>query len=182
MSDTQEKKAGFFRRNWFTLTLFLLMLVAINYFAFSKQWALDAQDEAHAETMEVARAQAQAQLDSVALADLQLVTRSMVWAVRSELVRENYEQVGQYFNQFVKSPRVEVVTLIRPDGTVWLSSDKKLEGENFVGPLPIPIGGGERMTVDAAEGEVQISAPVMSLESKLGTLVVRYRRVDLLQP
>ncbi|MTB51228.1 hypothetical protein [Lewinella sp. W8] len=180
MTDNQPKNAGFLRRNWFTLTLFFLMLAAINYFAFSKQWALNAQAEDHQEAMELMRTQVQAQFDSVALVDLQVVTRSLVWAVRSELVRENYEQVGQYFNQFMKSPRVEAVTLIRLDGTIWLASDKKLEGQNFMGPVPIPIGGGERMTVDASDpGVVQISAPVMSLDSKLGTLVVRYLKVQV---
>lgn len=119
----------------------------------------------------------QATLDSVATEDMKLVTKGQVWAVRCELVRENYEQVGQYFNKFVKSPQVTSVTLIRADGTFWLSSDKKSEGEDFVGPIAVPIGG-DAMTVDAKAADViEITAPVMSLDSKLGTLVVRYRRI-----
>ena len=178
MSTTNENKPGFFRRNWFTIALFLVMLAAINYFALTKKFALSAQAKQYETEAEVARTRVQTTLDSVATEDMKLVTKGLVWAVRSELVRENYEQVGQYFNQFVKSPQVAAVTLIRPDGTVWLSSDKKSEGEDFVGPLPIEIGGGDRMTVDTKEADViEITAPVMSLDSRLGTLVVRYRKV-----
>lgn len=179
MSVTTENKPGFFRRHWISISLFAVMLMAINYFAITKQFALSAQAETYEAKAELARTQVQGMLDSVVVEDLKLTTKSLVWAVRSELVRENYEQVGQYFNQFVKAPQVETVTLIRPDGTVWLSSDKKSEGKDFVGPVPVKIGGGDAMTVDASDTEiVEIAAPVMSLDSRLGTLVVRYRKID----
>lgn len=36
---------------------------------------------------------------------LRLTTTPFVWAIRKEMLRENYEQINEYLNQFVKEPR-----------------------------------------------------------------------------
>lgn len=177
MINTTDKKVGFLRRHWVILMVALIFVASLGYLWVSKDWALKKQAISYEAKAEIAKKQAQRLLDSIMISDLELTTKSLTWAVRSELVRENYEQVGLYFNQFIKAERVDEINLIRPDGTIWLSSNKKSEGNEFTGPQSSLNIHSERMVVDTSSSDiVEITAPIMSLDSKLGSLAVKYRR------
>lgn len=71
-------------------------------------------------------------IDSLKLSNTKEVITVFSWAVRSELLRENIEQVNTLFNTFVKIPQVTSVSLIDNETKlIKLSTDKKSENELF---------------------------------------------------
>lgn len=175
---TTEPRAGFFRRHWFaTLVIVLLSSVAL-YFGLSKQYDIDRLNEAHVAELDTYEMTARNKIDSISNSQLELTTRALVWAVRSEVVRENAEQVDQYFRAFVKYPQVKEVFLLAPDQKVWVSSNKKSEGTAYGDELFVNISNTNGITTDQPEeGIVRLVAPVLSVDSRIGTLVVLYHGV-----
>lgn len=116
----------------------------------------------------------------VALADqtayfLRLVAKPLAWAVRKELLRENHEQVNEYLAQFVREPRVRQVLVADPDGVVVAATDKKLEGQPLAESHPgLTLDADETTIAETGAGELLVVAPVMGLDSRLGTLLVVY--------
>lgn len=61
-------------------------------------------EKTHADSIEQLNLDHKAQLDSIALINASQVISSLTWAVRSEMTRENMEQVNTYFIQLIKEP------------------------------------------------------------------------------
>jgi len=75
-------------------------------------------------------------MDSLNLSNMELTSKVFSWAIRSEMTRQNMEQVNQFFSGFVKEPNIRKVQLIDPvTGKVLLSSDKKDEGTIVEDPI-----------------------------------------------
>ncbi len=103
---------------------------------------------------------------------MDLVHMTLVWAIRSEMLRGNMEAVDQYIIQFVKEKDIEQVLLADPSGKILLSSDKKLEGKTFSNFYPsIILDANKSMVVDRDSTSIYVFGPVMGLSKKLGTLL-----------
>jgi hypothetical protein len=100
------------------------------------------------------------------------------WAVRGELIRNNLDQVDQFFNEMVRMDRVERVVLAGQDGKMLLSSDKRHQGGDFTTLYPADLLAAPQVTVLAgAEGKKRLVIPVMGLSARLGSVVVDYAPV-----
>lgn len=107
---------------------------------------------------------------------LRLVTIPFVWAVRKEMLRENYEQINEYFVQFIKEQDVKQILIAKPDGTIVVSTDKKLEGMSFASMYPPDLLEQETVFVKMnADGTIWVAAPVLGLNTKLGVLFMIYQ-------
>jgi len=103
---------------------------------------------------------------------------ALAWAVRGELIRNNLDQVDQFFNEMVRMERVERVVLAGQDGKVLLSSDKRFQGGDFAALYPAELLGAPQVAVLAgAEGKKRLVLPVMGLSARLGTVVMDYAPV-----
>ena len=106
---------------------------------------------------------------------LRLVSVPLVWAVRGEMMRGNYDQINQYLINFVREPNVNDVLLAKADGVILLATNKRLEGEPVTDSFPASVLQVEKTTVSSLEGRGLMSAsPVMGLNRKLGVLIVVY--------
>jgi hypothetical protein len=111
---------------------------------------------------------------------LRLAAVPLVWAVRSEMMRGNYDQVNQYLTRFVKEPGMKELLVAGADGRVVAATDKRREGASVSTAFP-SAPGVDTITVTPGEnGEIMVSAPIMGLNDKLGVLVMvssppRYR-------
>jgi len=111
---------------------------------------------------------------------LRLAAVPLVWAVRSEMMRGNYDQVNQYLTRFVKEPGMKELLVAGADGRVVAATDKRREGASVSTAFP-SAPGVDTITVTPGEnGEIMVSAPIMGLNDKLGVLVLvstppRYR-------
>lgn len=106
---------------------------------------------------------------------LRLVSIPLVWAVRSEMIRDNYDQINQYLANFVKEKNMKELVVAKTDGKVVAATNKKLEGTNISTSFPADVLQTAETTITVREnGEYQVVSPVMGLNAKLGVLVLVY--------
>lgn len=107
---------------------------------------------------------------------LGLIARPLVWAIRSEMLRGNMEQVDILTTDMVKENNFQFLYLIGPDGDIILSTDKKKEGQKFEESYQQPI-----LTVESTivflqeENLIIVASPVMGYDMRLATLVMAYK-------
>lgn len=115
----------------------------------------------------------QSTIDSLKTKHLEFATEVFSWSVRSELIRNNTENLNQLLIVFVKESGADLVQLVNSeDNMVLLSSDKKFEGAKYSGNLNSNMNA----TVVSKEGGVtKIITPVMGLNKMIGILIVEVR-------
>ncbi len=97
-------------------------------------------------------------------------TKVFSWAIRGELLRDNREQVNQFFSNLVKEPGFKKIQLVDVSNSkVIISTDKKDEG-TVVTDTMILNANDIRQSID---GDIIRSiAPVMGMNSKVAILVI----------
>lgn len=94
------------------------------------------------------------------------------WSVRSELLRDNKEQVSMLLNQFVKTSIVSTVSMINSEGVIELSTDKNLEGNDYEDQTRL---------IDPAktvENNLLI-IPLTGINETIGYLEVRFENMEV---
>jgi hypothetical protein len=104
---------------------------------------------------------------------------ALAWAVRGEMIRNNLDQIDQFFTEIVKLPGTERVLLAGADGKVVVSTDRLhlgVEASTVVPPEALAL---PQVTVRSeADGTVLLVVPVMGLNDRLGTVFVTRRPAD----
>ncbi len=107
--------------------------------------------------------------------NMDMLTRVFLWAVRSELLRNNLEQIEQYMTDLVKSADLNNISLIKADGIVILSTDKKYEGNAYPGTIAREFAQINSVITKTGEnGDLISICPVMGLDNRLGTIVITH--------
>jgi hypothetical protein len=108
---------------------------------------------------------------------------ALAWAVRGEMVRNNLDQVDQYFAELVRLERISRVVLAGRDGKVLVSSDRKFLSSEASALYPADALSAEQVAVRPdADGGKLLVIPVMGLNARLGTVLVSYRQPELPAP
>ena len=103
------------------------------------------------------------------------LTRVFSWAVRSEMLRNNMEQVDNYMTDLVKSAELNDISVIKTDGIVIFSTNKKYEGNAYPGFVSSELNNiNETVSKDDKNGNIMSICPIMGLDSRLGTVVITY--------
>jgi hypothetical protein len=170
-SEVAVKKTSFwgFMKKHPVLTTFLFGLLAVVVVFF---WKDIEGKSAKKAVIEVATAQ----LLENNRQSLMLLSKPLVWSIRSEMLRGNLEQVNLLVSNLVKEKNFKYIHLIGPDGNVLLSTNKTLEGK----PLNIEkakavIASDTTTLINEAENVMVVVAPVMGYDSRLATLVFGYQ-------
>ncbi|MDP1534649.1 MAG: hypothetical protein Q8L92_13835 [Rubrivivax sp.] len=104
---------------------------------------------------------------------------ALAWAVRGEMIRNNLDQIDQFFTEIVKLPGTERVLLAGADGKDAVSTDRRhlgVEASTVVPPESLAL---PQVTVRSeADGMVLLVVPVMGLNDRLGTVFVTRRPAD----
>lgn len=104
---------------------------------------------------------------------LRLVGIPLVWAVRSEMLRDNYEQVNQYLALYVKEKSINALVVARQDGIIVAATDKKLQDSKISEFFPSNVTDVETITISIKDtGEYQVVSPIMGLNEKIGVLIL----------
>lgn len=115
-------------------------------------------------------------MDSLNLSNMEVTSKVFSWAIRSEMTRQNMEQVNQFFSAFVKEPNIRKVQLIDPvTAKVLLSSDKKDEGTIIEDPNILQAE--KPVRIIGETGDVIIN-PVMGLDTRIGVLVIEIDKIS----
>jgi hypothetical protein len=107
---------------------------------------------------------------------LEVLSKTFVWALRSEILRDNLEQANIYLSYLVKEDRFELIVYADSEGLIELSSQKKIEGEPFDKHFNIDFLKNENVNIVFEDEKYKVSAPVMGLSHKLGTLYYEYSK------
>ncbi|TVQ94357.1 MAG: hypothetical protein EA393_00985 [Bacteroidetes bacterium] len=113
---------------------------------------------------------------------MMLIARPMVWSIRSEMLRGNLEQVDMFTTDMVRMRNFQFIYLIEPDGNTLISTDKRMEGQQFEERFRQEILKVESTVVFPEEENLLVmAAPVMGYDRRLATLVVAYRAENILK-
>ena len=113
---------------------------------------------------------------------LVLFCKPLVWSVRSELLRRNLEQVDVLISDLVKEKNMESIHLVDPAGVLFLSTDKKLEGQPAGDRLDKNLLTTDSIAVQMLDSFIVVAAPVMGYDRRLATLVFHYRAEGFVVP
>ena len=104
---------------------------------------------------------------------------ALAWAVRGEMIRNNLDQVDQFFTEIVRLPGTERVLLVGTDNKVLVSTDRRHQGADaaaLVGADTLQLG---QVSVRAGQdGTRELVIPIMGLNARLGTVIVTTRPAD----
>ena len=180
MLDNNQKTKGHFRKNWAFYSLLAIMLISIGTLWMTKRYSMKKQSKKFDTEKSIILEKAQKNLTDNSVEHLRLMMKTFVWAVRGEMTRGNQEQVDQYFKQLVKVEKIEEIILVDKEGKIILSTNKKNEGNKLGEPYPDDILTVEETAIVENEGKHIAAAPVMSIDSRIGTLILTYKS-DLFQ-
>ena len=173
------KKPGFFSRHWFSILLILLALGLAGYLWVNNELALKKQMQAFKTEKNELIQTAETNFETTTSQQLELMMRTFAWAVRGEVTRGNMEQVDLFFTQLVKEDRVNEIILADTAGKILLSSNKKNEGTMLPTNYGEDILNTEQVLVKT-QNEMRIAGvPIMSLDSRFGTLIVVFKKEGL---
>jgi len=151
------------------ITFLIAVLVILSLWAFIKISLLE--NKFKKETLKL-KSDYENKIDSLTTKQLMVSSKVFSWAIRSELTRENKEQVNQFFLNFIKEPGVRKVEFVNAlDGRVALSTNKKDEGLVF--PNQVALATTEIINY-RNDSVLSIVSPVMGLNNKIGVLVIEY--------
>ncbi|MBN2573630.1 MAG: hypothetical protein JXP73_03630 [Deltaproteobacteria bacterium] len=162
----------------------LLLLVAVATWAATVLamylWRIGSLLRARAKARRAAEAlfeRLQRQVDAAFAEAIELAVVTTEWAVRAELVRDDFEDVQEYMQGLAKRPRVRRAFVAKRDGTVIGAGDRRQRG-SALGALVsgLPAESSSVQKVPCANNGMLLVVPVMGLESRLGTFVLEVER------
>lgn len=117
------------------------------------------------------------ELHNLQVKNLEFATAVFSWSVRSELLRDNTENLNQLLTNFAQKSNADLVQLINPENNVIIiSSDKKYEGTQYNQGINSEI---REPVILKEDKEVTIITPVMGFNKKIGILFVKMKNESL---
>ncbi|HLP04476.1 MAG TPA: hypothetical protein VK152_03505 [Paludibacter sp.] len=114
----------------------------------------------------------QDRMDSVSTDQMKIAAKTFSWAIRGELIRENKDQVNQFFRNIISEPGISKVEFVdAATSKVSLSTNKKDEGSIY--PDQVALMSQETISFQN-DSLLTVVTPVMNLNSKIGILVIEY--------
>ncbi|MFO7977789.1 MAG: hypothetical protein R6U64_03950 [Bacteroidales bacterium] len=166
-----KKKKGFMgwvQRNM-VVTLLLILIIAGGIYALIRISAVERQSITQRQELIT---QYESSLDSLRIAGMERAVRTLSWAIRSEMSRQNLEQVDQFFSTFVNEQDVQRLRLIDPStGDVILSTDRNDQNTRITQARILQA---EEVFTIRQDSLAAVVSPIMGLSERLGILVVDF--------
>lgn len=114
------------------------------------------------------------QIDSLKITNSAQTVKIFSWAVRSEMNRNNLEEVNNLFMAFVQEDGVRMIHLINPENSkIILSTDKKYEGQEVTNAGYLNV---TEQVIIKEEEKTFIVSPIMGINRMTGILYVEIER------
>ncbi|WP_454802803.1 hypothetical protein [Mucilaginibacter phyllosphaerae] len=105
---------------------------------------------------------------------LRLLAKPFVWALRTEMLQGNFNQVNLYLSDMVKEANVQQIIIANDKGLVVASTNKKDEKQPFsVIAKGVDISSND-IKVDTNGKVIMMTSPIMGFNNRLGTLLIKY--------
>ncbi|THF60520.1 hypothetical protein [Pseudothauera rhizosphaerae] len=164
---------------WVSLALLVLLLLVFAWKSFSVatvERGVEAERQALIGQRTAAEEEARSAVLRTSDATHALFGTALAWAVRGDMIRNNLDQIDQYFNELVKAERIRLVLLADPAGKVLVSSDRAFVDAPLPPAFPASLLEVPDVTVQpaAAPAERQLVIPIQGLNTRLGTVILVY--------
>ena len=114
-------------------------------------------------------------IDSLNIENIEMTMKVFTWAIRSEMLRENIDQVNQFFITLVQEPTIVNLKVVDPENLeIIISTDKKEEGLFYKDEGLIRTND---IVVNKDSTILRVINPIMGLNRKLGVLVAEIKPV-----
>ncbi|MEI8187009.1 MAG: hypothetical protein WCG19_09965 [Chlorobiaceae bacterium] len=174
VQDVPPSKPSFWKR--FLLITISLVIVILAGGIFLMRYQAERKQQQLTEQAEIRYIDIQRQ-------ELKLFSLPLAWSVRKELMRFNYDQIDEYFNELIKRKGFSMIMLVDPSGTVKVSTDRKLQGNSFAKSYPgMNLGASELVTYPVQKGKNMFLVPVMGLSERIGTIAFIYSYQEFMLP
>lgn len=106
---------------------------------------------------------------------LKLLAKTYVWAVRTEMMRGNINQVNLYALDMIKEKNMMLIAIADDNGMIVSSTNKKNEGNPLtsVGDSTA-LSYNDTMVKNTGDSILIVTSPIMSFNKRLGTLFIKY--------
>ena len=156
----------------YKIPVFLILIIGGIVFYYNLRF--NSIESTHLEEMSSTIQNYNLQIDSIQISSLTQTVKVFSWAIRSEMIRNNIEQVNQFFLAFIKEKGVERIDLINPESAlIILSTDMKQEGITI---SDANILRAESTIAVQDSVALRIVSPIMGLEKKIGIVSVKIRK------
>jgi len=109
-------------------------------------------------------------IDSIKLNNILFSSTVFSWSVRSELIRQNMENLNQLFTYYVKNSSVNLVQLVDlKENKIIISTNKQFEGELFTLTTSVNLN---KQTTVITDSKTIIYTPIMGFNDAIGLLIV----------
>jgi hypothetical protein len=167
---------------WMSVVLLAVLVIVIAWSRFTSgtsERRLEAERQELVQKLEAERAAMQREAqDNLAreTREVQLLFgHALAWSVRSAMLRNNFDEIDQYFADLVKNPRVTLVLLADIEGKILRASDKKYLDTRFTEHFPAELLKGADVAVHPDEGtRRRIVLPIQGLTARVGTVLLVY--------
>ncbi|GAB2976508.1 hypothetical protein GCM10027049_09220 [Mucilaginibacter puniceus] len=130
-------------------------------------------DKAQTEQLAL-KAEANQQLLQAHSQHLQLLAKPFVWALRTEMMQGNLNQVNLYMADMVKEQNIQRIIVADTKGTIIASTNKKDEGRPWAEVITDADVNIANTQVDTAANVLTMTSPIMGFNNRLGTLLIKY--------
>ncbi|SDG61485.1 hypothetical protein SAMN05421827_108175 [Pedobacter terrae] len=115
------------------------------------------------------------QMDSSLKSQLLLLSKPFVWAIRDKMISGNRQDINIYMNQMVKERHFEKISIVDQRNVILLSTDKKEEGKPYSTFYNDSFLKSDSTKMYTQSGRtIVITAPILGLDKRLGTLSIKY--------
>ena len=112
---------------------------------------------------------------------LELTTKIFVWSISGSMMRDNYDQVDLYLNQMMQEENnIAEILVTDKAGKIKVATNKRHENKNLTDIYDKTYLKAEEVTVIHDNTQFRVIAPILSLNNKIGTLILEYNANDLM--
>ena len=106
---------------------------------------------------------------------LKLLAKPMIWALRTEMMQGNLNQVNLYLIDLVKERNFQSIAIANDEGVIISSTNKKEEEMPFTSISKKEYLVSNETTIENEGDSVLImTSPIMGFNNRLGTLYLKY--------
>jgi hypothetical protein len=167
---------GWFGRNKIWFIVIAIFAVTNSGIYFYQRFQQNKQAEKFAEEMAKKGPLAEDLVRLNNLESVQLLSKSLTWGVRGEMIRGNKELIDRFLIEMVQETPADLIIIGDMNLRVYLSTDKKYEGKPVSEILPaVPVAVNSPKILKNELDEVIAAAPIMGEEEQIGAMFLVYK-------
>lgn len=166
--EATDNKPTFFSRSKYYLGL-IVVIIALVIWHFSSIYFIEKNTEKEKVTMSTNFA---IKVDSINATRMAMAAKTLSWAIRSELIRDNKDQINQFFDEFIKSPGIIKLQFINAENSkIEISTDKKDEGTQNGNYADL-----NEQKIMSGTPNLMIVTPILGMNKQLGVFVLKAKK------